>query len=78
VHIDDNAGADGQDVFAYQNGDDVLVSGEGELQVFDLMGRFVMSKYVSGNELVKLTSGGVYILRLLDGDKLKTQKIVVR
>ena len=78
VHIDDNAGADGQDVFAYQNGDDVLVSGEGELQVFDLMGRFVMSKYVSGNELVNLTSGGVYILRLLDGDKLKTQKIVVR
>ena len=28
-------------VFAYQNGSDIIINGNGTLQVFDMMGRFV-------------------------------------
>ena len=61
--------------FAYQNGDDVIVNGEGELQIFDVMGRLVSTQYVSGVETIsKPSQCGVYIFRLNDN----TQKIVVR
>ena len=61
--------------FAYQNGNDIIVSGEGELQIFDVMGRMVMSQHINGVQTVeKPEQTGVYIFRL-DG---KTQKIVVK
>ena len=63
------------DIFAYQSGDEIIVSGVGELQVFDVMGRLVAQKHVSGVETQNVASlqTGVYILRLND----KTQKIVI-
>ncbi|MBO7529554.1 MAG: InlB B-repeat-containing protein [Bacteroidales bacterium] len=70
-----NANGDGtSDIFAYQNGNDIIVSGEGELQIFDVMGRMVSRQRVNGVETVNVKSQGVYIFRLND----KTQKIVVR
>lgn len=71
-HFDD---ADGT-VFAYQSGTDIVVVGEGELQVFDVMGRLVAKQYVNGVETWRAASvqTGVYILRLND----KTQKMVIR
>lgn len=63
------------DTFAYQNGDDIIVDGEGELQVFDVMGRLVASQRVNGVETIanpKLS--GVYVLKMNE----RTQKIVVR
>lgn len=65
------------DFFAYQNGNDIIVNGNGELQVFDVMGRTVMNTVVSYGESVKMPANGVYIFRLI-GDTLRTQKIVVR
>ena len=67
---------DGNDIFAYQNGSDIIVSGEGELQVFDVMGRMVATQYVNGVETCHGASlqTGVYILKLNE----KTQKIVIR
>lgn len=66
---------DGDDIFAYQSGNDIVVSGEGELQVFDVMGRLVAKQYVSGVETMSTSvRTGVYILRL-NG---KTQKIVIK
>ena len=66
----------GSDIFAYQDGTDIIVSGEGQLQVFDVMGRMVMTKYVNGVETCHGASlqTGVYIFRLNE----KTQKIVIR
>ena len=61
-------------IFAYQNGSDIIVNGEGELQVFDVMGRLVMTTNVNGIETINVKSQGVYIFRL-NG---MTQKIVVR
>ena len=63
------------DAFAYQSGDEIVVDGDGELQIFDLMGRMIATQRVSGVEMVrKPSTTGVYIMRLND----KTQKIVVR
>jgi len=61
-------------VFAYQSGNEIVVCGEGELQVFDVMGRLVAQKRVNGVESVdKPQTTGVYIIKLND----KTQKIVI-
>ena len=67
------------DIFAYQNGSDIIINGEGELQVFDMTGRFVMSRTINGNESINTDAfnTGVYVFRMI-GSEVKTQKIVVR
>ncbi len=61
-------------LFAYQNGSDIVVNGEGELQVFDVTGRMVATQHVNGVQTVNVPSQGVFIFKLNE----KTQKIVVR
>lgn len=69
TNIDNNA------TFAYQSGDEIVVSGEGELQVFDVMGRLVAKQYVNGVQTIeKPSTTGVYIFKL-EG---KTQKIIMK
>lgn len=60
-------------IFAYQNGNDIVVNGEGEMQIFDVMGRMVGSQRINGVETINIPLRGVYIFRLNE----KTQKIVV-
>ena len=69
-----NAGAD--ETFAFQNGSDVIVNGNGELQVFDVTGRMVMNTQVNGVQSVNMPNG-VYVFRMI-GETVNTQKIVVR
>ena len=63
-------------IFAYQNGSDIIVNGEGELQVFDVMGRLIVTQHVNGVETCHGASlqTGVYIMKL-NG---KSQKIVIK
>ena len=69
---------DDEDCFAYQSGDNIVVCGTGELQIFDVTGRFVASYSVNGLETIcKPSQKGVYILRLV-GNVNKTQKIFVK
>lgn len=65
--------------FIYQNGDELIVSGNGTLQVFDIMGRFVGSYEVNGIERISAAqfSNNVYVFRMI-GETVNTQKIVVR
>ena len=77
VRLSYNGGEDESDEFAYQNGNDIVVCGEGELQVYDVMGRFVTSQRINGVETINMNANGVYILKLI-GNEIKTQKIVVR
>ena len=67
------------DIFAYQSGNEIFVSGSGELQIFDVTGRFVMSERINGATSISADalSKGVYVLRIV-GSEIKTQKIVVR
>ncbi len=76
LSYDANGLENGSDIFAYQNGTDIIVEGEGELQVFDLMGRHIMNANVNGTETIStsILNTGVYVMRL-NG---KVQKIVVR
>ena len=62
--------------FAYQSGKDIVVCGEGELQVFDVTGRLVAKQYIDGVGTWRAASvqTGVYVFRL-NGN---TQKIVIR
>ena len=62
------------DIFAYQNNNDIVVNGEGELQVFDVTGRMVATQHVNGVQTVNVPSQGMFIFKLNE----KTQKIVVR
>ena len=65
------------ETFAYQSGSDVIVNGNGTLQVFDVTGRLVLTTIVSGMQAVSVKLQGVYILRLI-GNTVKTQKIIVK
>ena len=63
--------------FAYQSGSDIVVTGDGELQIFDVMGRYVGTYEIHGVENIPAMTTGVYIFRMI-GEDVKTQKIVVR
>jgi len=74
----------GSATFAYINNGNIIVNGEGTLQVVDVTGRVVLSgdamkcKFGGANRIS--TSGmapGVYIFRLIDGNNVRTQKIVI-
>ena len=68
--------SDNSDIFAYQSGNDIIVNGNGELQVFDVMGRMVAKQQINGVHTCHGASlqTGVYIFRL-NG---KSQKIVIK
>ena len=67
--------------FAYYNGSQWVVSSEAEatLQVIDVMGRVLSSQTVNGSAELNINQAqGVYVLRLVNNNEIKTQKIVVR
>ncbi len=66
--------ASASDTFAYQDGNDIIVTGEGELQVFDIIGRMVMTQHVNGIQSINTMQQGIYVFKL-NG---MTQKMVVR
>lgn len=62
------------DIFAYQSGSAIIVNGNGDLQIFDVTGRRVMTTTINGMESINIPNQGVYIFKLNE----KVQKIVVR
>ncbi|MBR6847535.1 MAG: T9SS type A sorting domain-containing protein [Bacteroidales bacterium] len=67
--------------FAFISNGELIVNGTGTLQVIDALGRELVCKKLSPltSHLSLLTfKPGVYVLRLVNGEKLKTQKIVIR
>ncbi len=64
--------------FAFVSNGQIIVNGQGTLQVIDVLGRIITnvetSYYgVSTKDMVP----GVYVLRLINGSEVKTQKIVI-
>lgn len=73
--------SDGDDSFAYYDGSEWVIANTGKatLQVVDMMGRVVSSETVSGNAVVSINQpAGVYVMRLLNGENVRVQKVVVR
>ena len=69
------------DNFAFFSNGSFIVSNEGNamLQVVDMTGRIVKSENINGTVSVSVdATPGVYMLRLVNGDNMKVQKIVVR
>lgn len=69
------------ETFAYFNGTNWTVSNTGDatLQVVDIIGRIVSSETINGNATVSLNQpAGIYMLRLVNGNDVKVQKVVVR
>ena len=67
--------------FAFISGGELFVLGEGYLQVFDILGHQLFAKQVSTPHSSFLTpnlTAGVYVLRLINGENVKAQKIVVK
>ena len=64
--------------FAFVSNGEIVINQEGTLQIVDLTGRMVVSQ--SGRIQCVSTTGmtsGVYVLRFINGDNVKTQKIVI-
>ena len=76
-----NGNADAGDVFAFIDASgNIIVNGEGTLQVFDVLGHQLITKQLStlNSQLSTLNyTPGVYVLRLIDREKVRTQKIVI-
>ena len=65
--------------FAFISNGEIIVNGEGTLQVMDMTGRMVRTVGLSHRGSRTTTMGmpaGVYVLRLIDGNRVRTQKIV--
>ena len=69
------------DNFAFISDGNLIVNGEGTLQVIDMLGHILLNREAH-SDFCLLTSdfltSGVYVLRLVNGENVKTQKIVVR
>ena len=72
---------DTEDNFAFISNGQVIVNNEGfaTLQVIDITGRIISSEIINGSCSTNLNAAtGVYVLRLINGENVKTQKIVVK
>lgn len=66
------------DNFVFQNDNNLIVNGNGTLQIIDMLGRVVFNKEIDdGTVRVENLEKGAYIVMVI-GDGVKTQKIVIR
>ena len=76
----ENDNENGNETFAFfSNGNWIIVNeGDATLQVVDVLGHVFSSERFSGNYEKKLdVAPGVYMLRLINGDDVRTQKMVI-
>jgi hypothetical protein len=69
------------ETFAFFNGSEWVINttGNATLQVVDMMGRVLSSEQINGNTAVNLNqAAGIYVLRLVNGENVMVQKVVVR
>ena len=81
VFICGDANGDDEDApFAFISNSNIIVNGTGTLQIIDILGRELVRKELStlNAQLSTLNyTPGVYILRLINGNDVKTQKIII-
>ena len=74
-------GNSSEDSFAFFSNGSFVINNEGNatLQVVDVMGRILKSETINGCANVNVNAApGVYMLRLINGDNVKVQKVVVK
>ena len=73
--------ADGDSgTFAFFSNGNLIVNGTGTLQVIDMLGHQLLSRDIHSAFRIQHSAfpAGVYVLRLINGNDVRTQKIVVR
>lgn len=66
--------------FAYQSGNDLVVNAEGLIQIVDVMGRIVYSGETQGvNNRINVSGmeNATYVIRNINNNEVRTQKIVI-
>ena len=78
--IREDANGDNEHFAFYADGEIRLVETyqDASLQVVDMMGRVVLAGDAINRVSTSRLAAGVYVVRLINGEKVKTQKIVVR
>ena len=74
-------GNSNDDNFAFFNNGNLVISNDGKatLQVVDVTGRILSSETISGSTSINMNAAaGVYMIRLINGDNIKVQKMVVK
>ena len=74
---------DDNEAFAYVNNGEIIITGMetqsiASLQVIDMTGRVIVCRNAACHVSTNGMAPGVYVLRLINGENVKTQKIVVR
>ena len=67
----------GSGTFAFFSNGNIIINGTGTLQVIDMLGRVIVCRDARPCISTQGMTAGVYVLRLIDKDKVRTQKIVV-
>jgi hypothetical protein len=75
----DEADGESSEAFAFISDGNLIVNGTGTLQVIDLLGRQLSSQEIHSSFIILHSAfpTGVYVLRLINGNDVKTQKIVI-
>ena len=71
---------EGQEVFVFFDGSEWMVTGEGDLEFIDMLGRVLMRTHVNGGQTRVTTpwvANGLYFMRLTNGKGSKLQKVIV-
>lgn len=79
--VEENIDADHAGTFAFMMGGNLVVNGEGRLEVIDMNGRIISATELNGAQntvALPNASQGLYMLRLTSGNGVRVQKIVVR
>ena len=76
--VSENDDSTSSATFAFISNGNIVVNGEGTLQVMDVTGRVIrVSTDVARNVSTNGMAPGVYVLRLINGERVSTQKIVI-
>lgn len=75
----ENGPSMGSETFAFISNGSIIVNGEGMLQVIDMLGHVLYTHEVHSDFRLLSSdfSSGVYVLRLVNGNDVRTQKIVI-
>ncbi len=76
----EDADGDNKAPFAFVSNGEIIVNGTGTFQIIDILGRQLFAKQVSTPNFTLLTPHflpGVYVLQLINGNDVKTQKIII-
>ena len=74
----DNENQNGNEYFAFISNGQLIVNGTGTIQIIDMMGRVISTRSTEERISTNGMTPGVYVLQLVNGTDVKTQKIVIR